>query len=114
MFPCPDVMATPCIARRWFKGPRALQPFHILQVNDYQTAAQVIPQHIAPLTVAVNHSVRPEHGQGFVTLLVEDPKTDGNMLSLQASEVEINLYFRLETRLLLRRGSLDDHSVSMF
>ncbi|KAJ6109632.1 hypothetical protein N7486_001867 [Penicillium sp. IBT 16267x] len=64
-------MTTPCIARRWFKGPRALQQFHVLQVNDNQTATQLIPQHIAPLIIAVDNPVRPKHGQSFVALLVE-------------------------------------------
>jgi hypothetical protein len=35
-------------------------------------ATQIIPQHIAPLTVAVDNSVRPEHGQSFVALLVKE------------------------------------------
>jgi hypothetical protein len=62
------------IARRGFKGPRALQPFHILQVNDDQTATRVIPQHITPLTVAVDNSARPKHSQSFVALLVEEAR----------------------------------------
>jgi hypothetical protein len=44
---------------------------------------------------------------------LKDPKTDGDLLSLQASEVAIIVHFRLKEMLLLRRGSLDDHSVSV-
>ena len=65
-------MTTPGVARRWLKGPGALQPFHILQINDKQTATQVIPQHIAPITVAMDNSVRSEHGQSFVALSVKE------------------------------------------
>jgi glutaredoxin 2 len=65
-------MATSCVSRRSFKGPRALQPFHILQVDDNQTATVVIPQHIMPLTVGMDNSVRSEHGQSFVAFFVKE------------------------------------------
>lgn len=65
-------MTMPRVTRGWLKSPRVFQPFHVLQVNDKQTATQVVPQHIAPFTVAVNNSVRPEHDQSFVALLVKE------------------------------------------
>lgn len=41
------------------------------------------------------------------------PKTDGNLLSLQALGVAVIVHFHLKKTLLLCRGSLDDHSVSV-
>jgi hypothetical protein len=41
------------------------------------------------------------------------PKADGDLVSLQAPEVAIIVYFRLKEMLLLYRGSLNDHSVSV-
>lgn len=70
--PRSNIMIAPCTTRHGYKDPRALQPFYILKVNDKQTAAQVIPQHITPLTVAVDNSVRLEQGQCFLALLVKE------------------------------------------
>ncbi|KAI2756919.1 hypothetical protein DTO013E5_44 [Penicillium roqueforti] len=60
------------VTEGWFQSSRTLQPFHVLQVNDKQTAIQVIPQYIAPLTIAVDNSVRLEHGHSFVVLPLKE------------------------------------------
>lgn len=93
-----DAASSPCIRRDGFKGPSALQPFHILQVDDSQAATQVIPQHITPLTVAVDNPTRPERGQSSVALLVKEagvPIMDGMLKprSRPAQDHHLRHYF---------------------
>jgi hypothetical protein len=52
--------------------PRPLKPFHVLQVNDNQTAGLFIPQHITPLFVSVFNTILLEGLQSFVSLFVEE------------------------------------------
>ena len=40
LFPSMEAVATPCVARSWFKSLRTFQPPTVLQVNNNQTANQ--------------------------------------------------------------------------
>lgn len=60
------------IARRWFKGPRALHPLHVLEINHNKAATQVIPEHVAPLVIAMNDSMRSENSKSIIPLTVEE------------------------------------------